>query len=104
MKSRIMYIEHKTNQNDRGAAHIGRVSFSQTGKTLTYRGKTFQRIKGGGIAGNYFDVVTGDEYWISGCKNNGEDRHWAGSGPVTIDEDVNKEYSKKIRRMPAPKV
>ena len=30
--------------------------------------KRFQRLKGSGISGNYFDVETGDEYWISGVK------------------------------------
>ena len=35
---------------------------------------------------------TGDEYWISGVKRNREDRHWAGSGPVEIDDDAREEY------------
>ena len=37
-----------------------------------------------GIARNYFDAETGDEYWISGPKKNGQDRHSAGGGPVAI--------------------
>ena len=45
----------------------------------------------------YFDVKTGEEYWISGPKKNGQDRHWAGSGPVEIDPDVAEEYWKDIR-------
>ena len=102
MKSRIMYIELKSGQNDRGPARIGRVTFSRSGKTLHYGPKRFQSCKGGGYA-NYFDLETGEEYWISGCKKNGQDRHWAGSGPVEIDEDVREEYWTTIRGQPEKK-
>jgi hypothetical protein len=70
-RSRIMYIECKTEPNDRGRARIGRVTFSATGKTIYYRNKAFQSYKGGGIGANYFEVQTGDPYWISGPKKNG---------------------------------
>ncbi len=93
-----MYIELKSGQGDRGPARIGRVTFSKSGTTIYYKGKSFQRIKGGGISGNYFDVETSEEYWISGVKKNGEDRHWAGSGAVEIDEDVKEEYLALIGR------
>jgi hypothetical protein len=42
-------------------------------------------------------IETREEYWISGPKKNGEDRHWAGSGKVEIDEDVREEYLRDIR-------
>ncbi|MFO8015260.1 MAG: 1-deoxy-D-xylulose-5-phosphate synthase [Phycisphaerae bacterium] len=99
MKPRIMYIELKSGHSDDGPARIGRVTFSRTGKTIYYRGHRFQSLKGGGYA-NYVDIDTGDEYWISGCKKNGEDRHWAGSGLVEIDEDVREEYWTEIRGKP----
>lgn len=92
MKTRVMYIEQKSGHADNGPARIGRVIFSRSGHSIRYRGKTFQRIKGGGVSGNYFDVGSGDEYWISGVKKNRQDRHWAGSGPVEIDEDAREEY------------
>lgn len=100
--SRIMYVELKSGEghNDRGLARIGRVTFSKTGKTLYYRGLTFQSLKGAGICANYFEAESGDEYWISGCKRNGQDRHWAGGGPVAIDEDVREEYWSEIRKQP----
>ena len=44
----------------------------------------FQRHSG--EYSNYIDVETQEEYWISGVKKNGEDRHWAGGGIITIDE------------------
>ena len=92
MKTRIMYIELKSGFNDNGPARIGRVTFSKTGRTLRYRGKEFRSLHGAGAYSNYFDVDTRERYWISGVKKNGQDRHWAGSGPVEIDEDVREEY------------
>src|SRR5205823_10851825 len=50
MKSRIMYIELKqADHNDNGPARIGRVTFSKTGRTIYYKGKAFQSLKGSGI-------------------------------------------------------
>jgi len=85
-----MYVELKSNQNDRGPAWIGRVRTSKTGRRLYYRGRTMQRREG--VSGNYVDVVTGEEFWISGIRKDGLDRHWAGGGPVDIDPDVFDEY------------
>lgn len=96
-KTRIMYIELKSGYGDSGPARIGRVSFSASTRTIYYRGKEFRRLKGGGISGNYRDVATGEEYWISGVKKNRKDRHWAGSGVVEIDDDVRQDYFKIIR-------
>ena len=90
--SRIMYLERKSGFNDNGPARIGRVTFSKSGRSVYYRGRRFERIRGGGASGNFEEVETGDEYWISGIKRDGSDRHWAGSGDVEIDEDVLAEY------------
>ncbi len=40
----------------------------------------------------------GDEYWISGVKQDGHDRHWAGSGTVEIDDDAAEEYARLVSR------
>ena len=97
-----MYIELKTHDgghDDRGPARIGRVTFNRTGKTLRYQGKKFQ--KGGTDAcANYHDADTGEGYWISGPKKNGQDRHRCGGSPVDIDEDVREEYWTEIRNQP----
>ena len=92
-----MYIEVKSGYNHNGPAWIGRVRFSKTGTTIYYRDLTLRRIKGGGASANYYDVESGDEYWVSGVKKNGEDRHWAGSGPVEIDPDVRSEYEHLVK-------
>lgn len=96
---RIMYIECKAGGLT-GAARIGRVTFSKTGRTLYYRGQKFQSLKGAGFKSNYYDMETGDDYWISGPKRNGGDTLYGGSTPIEIDEDVREEYWRDIRRQP----
>jgi hypothetical protein len=80
VKSRIMYVELKSGHRDDGPAWIGRVTFSKTGRTVYYRGKSLRRASGPSVA-NHIDMETGEEYWVSGVKRNREDRHWAGHGP-----------------------
>ena len=96
---RIMYIERKAGSLT-GTARIGRVTFSQTGRTLYYRGQKFQSLKGTGFKSNYYDVGTGEDYWISGPKRNGGDALYGGRSPIEIDEDVREEYWREIRRLP----
>lgn len=100
-RTRIMYIENKGSENGLiGAARIGRVTFSKTGKSIHYKGKTFQTLRGTGFKANYFDVETGDYYWISGCKKDGSDRLYGERVPIYIDEDVCDEYWRDIRNLP----
>ena len=99
MKPRIMYIECKAGGLT-GAARIGHVMFSQMGRTLYYRGQKFQSLKGAGFKSNYYDVDTGEDYWISGPKRTGGDAPYGGSTPIEIDEDVREEYWRDIRRQP----
>ena len=42
------------------------------------------------------DSDSGEEFWISGIKKNGQDRHWAGSGPVDVDLDAAAEYERIV--------
>ena len=90
MKTQILYVELKSGFSDNGPAWIGKGSFSKTGKTIYFNGHAFQ--KGNGIRGNHFDIETWDEYWISGVKINGTDRHSAGSGTIQIDENTVEDY------------
>jgi hypothetical protein len=97
MKDRIMYIELKED-GVTGSARIGRMTFSQTGRSIYYRGRCFGILKNGGFKTNYYDSETGERYWISGCKKKGGDRLYPGT--IEIDEDVREEYWTKIRQMP----
>jgi hypothetical protein len=105
---RIMYFENKSGSSpgsDPGLvrpARIGRVSFSKTGRSLYYNGKTFRSLSGAGFKANFYDVESGEHYWISGPKKNGEDGLY-GPRPTPIDQDVREEYWTKIRKLPDTK-
>ena len=49
-------------------------------------------MKGSGFKANYYDVDTGDEYWISGPRKDRKDRLYGGQSGVFIDDDVIDEY------------
>lgn len=103
-KQKIMYIENKSAENTlMGEASIGLVTFSKTGKSIHYNGLTFQTLGGSGFKANYFEVESGDEYWISGCKKNGEDRLYGERLPIYIDEDIRVKYWLEIRKLPEMK-
>lgn len=96
-RTRIMYVESKADGLE-GPAWIGRVTFNRTGKSLRYRGRTFQSLKGAASKANYFDVETGEHFWISGPRRDGADRLHPGSrSPVHVDDDVAEEYWRDIR-------
>lgn len=92
---RIMYVEYK-GDGLAGTARIGRVTFSRTGGTLYYGGREFRPLKS--YKANYYDVATGERYWISGCKRKGNDTLYPGE--IEIDEDVREEYWTVIRERP----
>ena len=98
--SRIMYIEFKGDDVS-GPARIGRVTYSRSGKSISYRGQEFQKLQSRGFKANYFDRATMERYWISGCKKKGEDRLYPGI--VEIDADAREEYWTEIRGMPESK-
>ena len=101
--TRIMYVESK-DAGLNGPAWIGRVTFNRTGKSLTYRGRTFQSLKGAGFKANYYDVATDEHFWISGPRRDGQDRLYPESSrAVEIDPDVAEEYWRDIRSSTATK-
>jgi hypothetical protein len=101
VKTRVMYVESKAGGLT-GPGRIGRVRFSKTGATLYYGGKTFQSLKGSGFKANYYDVESGEQYWISGPKKRGNDQLYATNVQVEVDDDVHEEYWSRIRGLPIP--
>ena len=99
----IRYIELNTGYFHNGPAWIGNVKESKSGATIYFNDHAFQKCHGD--ISNYYDVETGEEYWISRPKKNGEDRHWGGSGKIIIDRKVVPEYLKLIgaEKLPASK-
>ena len=101
MKSEIIYVELKSGYSDNGPAWIGKGFYSKSGQSIYFNNQLFK--KGSGIFGNYYDIETGDEYWISGVKKNGEDRHWAGNGKIMIDKSILSKYLQIINATELPK-
>lgn len=96
----IMYIESKSNIASL-EANIGKVFFSKTGKTLKYGDREFQSLKGAGSKANYFNIETMEEYWISGCRRDGNDGLYKTT--VFVDENIREEYWVATRKMPERK-
>ena len=95
MKSKIMYLENKSSGHS-GLAWIGFVEFSKSRQTVYFDGKALKKLKNPGNNANHFDVETGEEYWVSGVKKNGQDRHWCGGGKIMIDRNSIEEYLKLV--------
>ncbi len=96
MKTRIMYIESK-GDGLTGPARIGWVTFSKTGATVRYAGREYRSLKGHGFKANYFDVETGEQYWISGCKRDGTDRLYGERLPR--DRSASRCHAEKVGRL-----
>ena len=95
----LKYIELKSGYGDNGPAWIGYVTLSKTGRTLYFNGRGMGKLKGqrrDESGGNHIDMETGESFWISGMKKNGEDRHWAGSGKVLVEAAAVPEYLQTI--------
>ncbi len=95
----LKYVELKSGHSDDGPAWIGYVTPSKTGRTLYFSGRGLMRLKGQRrceSGGNYIDMETGESFWISGVKKNGEDRHWAGSGRVLVEAAAVSDYLNAI--------
>jgi hypothetical protein len=95
----LRYVEPKSGHSDNGPAWIGYVTPSKTGRTVYFNGRALGKFKGqqrDECGGNYCDIETGESFWVSGVKKNGEDRHWAGSGKVLIEAAAVSEYLETI--------
>ncbi|WP_018607382.1 hypothetical protein [Uliginosibacterium gangwonense] len=93
---RLMYIENKAGGLD-GPGRIGWVTFSRSLRSMYYAGRVLQKIKSG-YKYNCFDVETGEDFWISGPKKNGQDKLYGGI--VEIDEDAREQYWTEVRQAP----
>jgi hypothetical protein len=97
MKTELKYVELITNYNHNGPAWIGQIAFSKSGKTLYFNGKAFQRIGSSRTTGNFYDIETMEEYWISGVKKDMSDRHQFGSGKIYVEERILPDYLKLLK-------
>ena len=88
----LRYIELKSGYADNGPAWIARVTLSRSGRALYFGRKLLKKAGGALVAANYLDAETGEEYWVSGVKKDGRDRHSAGSGKIAIEAGALSEY------------
>lgn len=91
----LKYIELKTGYDDNGPAWIARVKVSKSGRTLYFDRKALKPAGGLG-SGNYIDVETREEYWVSGVKRRGTNRHCAGSGTILVEEVAVAEFLRLV--------
>ena len=91
---RVMYIENKHGLIDGARARIGWVEFSKSGRTVYYKGRVLHNIGGSGIAGNFMDEETREEYWVSGIKKRGSNARQGDSLHPVVDEDARQEYER----------
>lgn len=96
MKHKILYIELKSGFSNSGPAWIGEVDYSKSGSTIYFNDMALKKLKIPNVGANHFDIETGEDYWISGVKKNGQDRHQFGSGKVMIDQDCIEDYLKLV--------
>jgi hypothetical protein len=96
----LRYLELKSGHSDDGPAWIAYVTQSKSGRTVYFNGRGLMKLKGqrrGDEGGNYIDMETGESFWVSGVKKNGQDRHWAGSGKVLIEAEAVSEYLDAVK-------
>src|ERR1022692_1417805 len=80
-------------------AWIAYVTQLRSKRTSYFNGRGVIKLKGqrrGDSGGNHIDMETGESFWVSGVKKNGQDRHWAGSGKVLVEAAAVPEYLQTI--------
>ncbi len=94
LQRRLMYVENKDGLIDGERARIGWVTFSKSGRSVRYRGRTLGAIGGRGVAGNFMDEESREEFWVSGVKVRGSNTHSCEGSRFVVDEDAAAEYEK----------
>ena len=97
---RVMWIENKRD-GIVGPARIGWVEVKNSGRKLIYRDQSFRSLKGRGFKSNYYDIDSKAEYWITGCRKDGQNALYGTE--VEVDEDALEEYWIRIRSEPKKK-
>ena len=95
-----MYVQLKTGHNtDRGPAWVSWVRFSKTWQTAYWQDRTLAR--GQDWDANFYDVDTGELFWLSGPKRDRSDGRYSNAQP-TVDADVKEAYEAFLEGTPAP--
>lgn len=96
-----MYVQLKTGYDiDKGPSWVARVRFSKTWQTAYFHGRTLRRSSGP-HDGNFHDVETQEEYWISGPKRDRTDGRYGCALPE-VDDDARDAYEAFLHGAPLP--
>ena len=90
---RLMYVENKDGLIDGARARIGWVEFSKSGRTVRCRDRSLVAVGGRGVAGNFMDEATREEFWVSGVKARGSNAHPSAPARVVVDDDAVAAYA-----------
>ena len=101
MKKELIYVELTNGFNHDEKAEIGFGYYNRTRSTIYFNGRILG--KGKSIVGNFVDIETGEDYWVSGTKKNGQNRHWTGQGKIHIDKIAISEYLHHTNQISLPK-
>lgn len=93
----LMYVELCNNglKHD-GPAWIGYGFFSKSKCTKYFNGKSLKKYTYTSYVGNHYDIETGQEYWISGVKKDGKNRHIHRGGKIFVDKSAVFELMQKL--------
>lgn len=95
-----MFVQLKSGHDlDRGPSWIGWVDFNRSWKTARFHGRELRRSQG--PDGNFFDVETGEWFWLSGPKRDRSDTRY-GPEPPKVDDDARDAYYAFLAGAPPP--
>ena len=100
-----MYLQLKTGYNtDRGPAWVARVRFTRSWRTAYGHGRSLRRVTGtagANLDSNFYDVDTGEGFWMSGPKRDRTDGRYTNEQPL-VDDDVREVYEAFLAGAPLP--
>lgn len=100
-----MYVQLKTGYDtDAGPAWISLVRFSKTWRTVYFQGRTLHRVTGMAYVNfdaNFYDVETGERFWVSGPKRDQTDARYRHHKP-TVEAGAREAYEMFLAGAPLP--
>ncbi|WP_344104519.1 hypothetical protein [Myceligenerans crystallogenes] len=100
MPRRLMFVQLKSGYGtDRGPSWICWVDFTRSWATARFHGRELRRWRV--VGANFYDAETGEEFWVSGPKQDRTDTRY-GPGAPEIDDDARDAYEKFLNGAPLP--
>ena len=100
-----MYVQLKSGYDtDAGPSWISRVRFTKSWRTAYFHSRTLRRVTGiahANFNSNFYDVETGEGFWLSGPKRDRSDGRYSGQQP-DVDEDARADYEAFLSGQPLP--